>query len=212
MADDSPVTVTIRRRVKAGKEPAFEDALRAFIPLSMRHPGHLGVQVLRPTPGAVPSVWVVVVKFMTRRHYDVFRMCDEYAQWKTQLRELLEDDPVHEEQTGLESWFVLPGATTQPVLPHWKIAVVTWIGVNLAVFPLAYLVGPSLEHWPFIPKQLFLNAATVALLTWLIMPLLTRLLKPLLYPSRSDAHRTTIREDPKPAEPAPSSPSTSASR
>src|SRR5262249_6198073 len=138
MASDSAVTITIRRRVKAGCEPAFEESLRAFIPMSMRHPGHLGVQVLRPTPGSPPE-WVVVIKFLTRGDYDAFRVCDEYVQWTRQLRELLDAEPVYEEQTGLESWFVLPGATTQPVLPKWKMALVTWIGVTIAVFALQFL-------------------------------------------------------------------------
>src|SRR5438132_1759297 len=45
------VTVIITRVVRPGSEAAFEDALRAFIPKSIAFPGHLGVHMLRPTPG-----------------------------------------------------------------------------------------------------------------------------------------------------------------
>jgi antibiotic biosynthesis monooxygenase (ABM) superfamily enzyme len=76
MSDDAAVTVTIRRRVKAGREAAFEDALREFIPHSLRFPGHLGVQILQPAPGATPE-WVVVIKFQCRRDYDGFRHSPE---------------------------------------------------------------------------------------------------------------------------------------
>jgi antibiotic biosynthesis monooxygenase (ABM) superfamily enzyme len=101
MSDDAAVTVTIRRRVKPGREAAFEDALREFIPQSLRFPGHLGVQVLCPAPGAAPE-WVVVIKFRSRRDYDGFRNSPEYAQWRAQILDLLEGDPVVEEQCGLE--------------------------------------------------------------------------------------------------------------
>lgn len=183
MVHDKPVTVTIRRRVKAGQDAAFEVAVREFIPQSLRHPGHLGVQVLRPSPGT-SSEWVVVIKFQTRGHYDTFRTSDEYTQWCTQLRELLEEEPVYEEQCGLESWFVLPGATAQPVLPRWKMALVSWIGVSSAVISLKYLVAPMVAEWPLVPQQLVMTGLTVMLLTWVIMPFLTRLFKPFLYPAR----------------------------
>ncbi len=187
MGEDSAVTITIRRRVKAGREPAFEEALREFIPQALRQPGHLGAQVLRPMAGSSPE-WVVVIKFQSRGHYDAFRTSAEYSRWTAQLRDLLEDEPVYEEKCGLESWFVLPGAASQPVLPRWKMATVTWLGVNMAVISLVLLLDPVLREWPFLVRSLFVNALVVVLLTWVIMPLLTRLLRPWLFPSQSGAN------------------------
>ena len=116
--------------------------LRKFIPQSLRFPGHLGVQILRPTSAASPE-WIVVIKFQSRGAYDGFRNSPEYQRWTAEIRGLLESDPVVEERCGLESWFVLPGATDQPVLPRWKMALVTWIGVNVAVIGLAMLLLSS---------------------------------------------------------------------
>jgi antibiotic biosynthesis monooxygenase (ABM) superfamily enzyme len=193
MVNDSPVTITIRRRVRAGREHAFEEALREFIPRALRHPGHLGAQVLRPMPG-VSTPWLVVIKFQSKGHYDDFRTCAEYAQWTAQLRDLLEEEPVYEEQSGLESWFVLPGDTSLPVLPRWKMALVTWLGVSVAVIGLQQLLGPLLSEWPYLVGALFFNALVVSLLTWGIMPLLTRLLRPWLFPRRPDTSQATTWE------------------
>jgi uncharacterized protein len=181
MSGDDAVTVTIRRRVKAGREAAFEQALREFIPQSLRFPGHLGVQVLRPMRGALPE-WIVVIKFQSRGDYDGFRNSPEYLRWSAQARDLLDADPVVEELCGLESWFALPGAASEPVLPRWKMALVTWIGVNLAVIGLTWLLRPVVGAWPLIPQALLINALVVALLTWVIMPQLTRLFRSWLYP------------------------------
>jgi antibiotic biosynthesis monooxygenase (ABM) superfamily enzyme len=181
MNADAPLTVTINRRVKPGREAAFEEALREFIPQALQFPGHLGVQVLRPTPGSGRE-WVVVIKFQSRTHYTAFRASPEYTAWCAQLLELLEAEPVYQEQCGLESWFALPGATSQPVLPRWKMALATWLGVNVATISLALLLAPLVGNWPLVPQFLFVNALVVVLLTWVIMPLLTRLLRPWLYP------------------------------
>ncbi len=175
------ITVTIRRRVKVGREAAFEAALRDFIPQSLGFPGHLGVQVLRPSPGG-SSEWIVVIRFQDRSDYDAFRTSPEYLQWRAHILELLEADPIIEEQCGLESWFVLPGASSAPALPRWKMALVTWMGVNVAVIGLTLAIGPFVGTWPMVARTLFINALVVALLTWVLMPLLTRLFRRWLFP------------------------------
>jgi antibiotic biosynthesis monooxygenase (ABM) superfamily enzyme len=194
MSDDSAVTVTIRRRVKAGREAPFEEALREFIPQSLQFPGHMGVQVLRPASGAAPE-WVVVVRFRSRRDYDESRALPEFRRWSARILDLLESDPVVEEQCGLEGWFRLPGVVAEPVLPRWKMAIVTWLGVNVAVIPLTWLLGPLVGSWPLIPQALFVNALIVGLLTWVIMPLLTRLLRQWLYSPGSEVLVASTKED-----------------
>lgn len=194
MSDDAAVTITIRRRVKPGREAAFEEALREFIPQSLQFPGHLGVQVLLPAPRVSPE-WVVGIKFRTRRDYDGCRNSPEYSRWCARILELLEADPVVEERCGLEGWFVLLGATSCPELPRWKFALVTWLGVNVAVIGLTRLLGPVVGTWPLILQALFVNALVVVLLTWAIMPLLTRLFRPWLYPQGPDVHAASTKEE-----------------
>ena len=194
MSNDTAVTVTIRRRVKAGHEAAFEEALREFIPQSLRFPGHLGVQVLRPAPGGTPE-WVVVIRFRSRRDYGEFRTSPEYSRWTARIRDLLEADPAVEERRGLEGWFALPGVTAEPALPRWKMALITWIGVNVAVIGLTLLLRPVVGAWPLVPQALVVNTLVVVLLTWVIMPLLTRLFRPWLYPPGQDVLAASTKEE-----------------
>jgi len=185
MNTEDALTVTIRRKIKPGLEERFEQRLREFIPQSLRFAGHLGVQVIRPAEIALsemPSEWVVVIRFRSRETYDAFRTSPEYVQWCAEIRDLLVDDPVTQERYGLENWFRLPGAVETPVLPAWKMALVTWIGVNVCVIGLTLLLGSIVGSWPLVPRALVMNALVVALLTWLVMPLLTRLFRSWLYP------------------------------
>jgi uncharacterized protein len=95
---------------------------------------------------------------------------------------------VHEEDvrvlTGLETWFTLPSKPGQPSPPRYKMAVVTW----LAVFPLITLIfalfGPLLSQLPTLLRTLILTMVMVTLMTYVIMPRLTRLFSFWLYPDR----------------------------
>jgi uncharacterized protein len=43
-----PVTTTVTRRAKPGREPFYEPFLDGIIAAATRFPGHLGVEVFRP--------------------------------------------------------------------------------------------------------------------------------------------------------------------
>ena len=62
------------------------------------------------------------------------------------------------------------------------MAVATFIGV----FPLAMIlnltIGPVIREWPFVPRNAVFNACVVALLSWAVMPVVTRLLHGWLQP------------------------------
>jgi antibiotic biosynthesis monooxygenase (ABM) superfamily enzyme len=76
------------------------------------------------------------------------------------------------------------------------MALVTWLGVNVVVISLTWLLGPLLGAWPLIPQALFVNALVVVLLTWVIMPLLTRLFRRWLYPPEPGLLAASTKEEP----------------
>jgi len=86
-----------------------------------------------------------------------------------------------EELTGLESWFTLPGAALRP-LPKWKMAAATLLGVFPTSLLLGETVGRGMVDWPLLLRSAVFAALMVALLTWVVMPLLTRALHNWFYP------------------------------
>ena len=68
------------------------------------------------------------------------------------------------------------------------MAVATFLGV----FPLAMLLnltlGPVIREWPFVLRNATFNAFVVALLAWVVMPIVTKVLRGWLQP------RTTTQE------------------
>lgn len=78
---------------------------------------------------------------------------------------------------GMDAWFAIAG---KPATPKWKTFLVTWLAVYPALLSITYLLNallPASER----PVQLALSSALLtASLTWIIMPLLTRQLRPWL--------------------------------
>lgn len=73
---------------------------------------------------------------------------------------------------GLEAWF--HSSHTPP--PRWKMAVATLLGVYPTSLLLAVTVGGAVHTWPLLARSLVIAGCMVALLTWVVMPLVTRLL------------------------------------
>jgi len=91
-------------------------------------------------------------------------------------------------RTGLESWFTLPSDPGLPPPPPYKMALLTW----LTIFPLISLVivvlGPHLRGLALLPRLAITTAVTVPLMTWIVMPIVTKLLRRWLL--RYAAHRS----------------------
>jgi uncharacterized protein len=169
-----PVQIAIVRTVKPGCETAFEEALHKFIQRSLALSGQMGVHIIRPAPGTGSRQYGIIRKFMDREAVAAFRTSPEYLEWNYAVMDLTEGPSQVEELNGLESWFTLPGQPLRP-LPKWKMALVTFIGVDVVTTVLLLTVGPLIQSWPFPVRNSVFNVLVVACLTWLAMPLLTRI-------------------------------------
>ena len=172
---NEPIQVAIVRTVKPGSEAAFERALHDFIQRTLPQPGQMGVHIIRPAPGSNSLQYGIIRKFAGRKALAEFRTSPEYLEWNQTVLDLTEGGSHVEELCGLESWFTLPGRPLQP-LPQWKMAVATYLGVVPVIMGLSLTLGPLISSWNFILNNLVFNACVVALLTWVVMPLITRAL------------------------------------
>ena len=83
--------------------------------------------------------------------------------------------------TGLEFWFDLPSVAVTLVPSRHKMALVLMIVVYTLVLTLGTLMQPILQEFPFWKKLLFIIPLQVVLMTYLVMPAITRLLKTWIY-------------------------------
>ena len=183
-----PVTTTVTRRVKPGHEALYDQFLAGINAAASRFPGHLGVDVFRPE-SASAGEYRIVYRFDTGEHLRAWLDSDERAAWLERAEPHVVGPMRTRVVTGLETWFTLPDRPGAPPPPPYKMALLTW----LTIFPLITLVvialDPLLEKLDLVPRLAVTTAVTVPIMTWLVMPRITRLLRSWLYPTVSPSRR-----------------------
>ena len=175
-----PVAVLTLRRVKPGSEERFEAALHDFIARSLHTEGQLGVHVLRPALGTGPREYGIVRRFSNAGFRNRFYSSQLFQQWELTVAPLTEGGAQRQELSGLETWFTLPGQRSMIPPPRWKMAIVTVVGVWPVSMLVSWLLNPHASGLPAPLKALCTAVGIVILLTWVVMPLLVRILSPWL--------------------------------
>jgi antibiotic biosynthesis monooxygenase (ABM) superfamily enzyme len=173
-----PIHIAITRRVLPGREAEFQQALREFFQTSFAHGAVLGASMLTPTPGSDSREYGILRTFPNEAERDAFYQSPMFKAWEERARMLTEGEPVYRQLHGLEAWFRSPHNPP----PRWKMAVVTYLGVLPVVMFLSLTLGPAIRSWNFVLSNALFNACVVAALTWVVMPLFTRLLHGWLNP------------------------------
>ena len=182
MASD-PVTVVVRRRVKPGAEADFESAMQDFIRFALAFPGNRGIDVVRPQPGGTRE-YTVVDRFADWSARRAFKESPDYRTWMARLRALSEQDPYIEEHDGLGGWFTPPEASRPSPPAQAKMALVTFLGVYPLTSTLPPLGAWLAPQWHPLLVNVFVTGTIVAALTWIVMPILTRVFRPWLFGPR----------------------------
>jgi len=169
--DEPGVTLVVSRVVRPGREAEFESWARDIQAAAQGFPGPLGTVRLKEPSG--------VSHFVTR-----FDEPAHLKEWETsaERRSLVEKaDRISEERRqtaiGLDAWFAIsPQATS----PRWKTWVVTWCAVYPALLVVSLTIRALVpDLW--LPAQLAISSLVLTgALTWLVMPTITRLLRPWL--------------------------------
>lgn len=174
-------TVIVRRPVEAGSFDLVEAKVREVLQAAKQHPGHRGTVVLRGGTVEEPELFIVH-RFRSKQDWFNWRNAPDHTGLISELERVTGIEAEHQFAEGLESWFTLPGVSGFSAPSKSKMALVTW----LAIFPLLILVAvatePVLDGWSWIAQLSIRTAITVPLMTWLVMPAMTRMLNNWLYP------------------------------
>lgn len=173
-----PIHVAITRRVRPGCEAEFQAALREFFQASFTHGGVWGASMLTPAPGSDTREYGILRTFANPWERDDFYGSSMFKAWEERARALTEGEPVYRQLTGLEAWFRAPHSPP----PRWKMAIAAFLGVFPTAAILHLTLGRAIQPWPFLLASLVFNATMVALLTWIVMPVVTRALGGWLHP------------------------------
>ncbi|MBC7932351.1 MAG: antibiotic biosynthesis monooxygenase [Rubrivivax sp.] len=174
------VAFIITHTVVAGTETQYEGWLADILGAVSSFPGYVGREVFRPARGK--RKYTTIVRFDSQVQLDAWAASDTRQSYIDRVSHLLEEGDRHEIRTGIDFWFTPEGV--KPPKP-WKQFLLTLT----AVYPLSLIIprlyGPLFRSAPTLGHPLvagLLIAATLtALLTFLIMPRYTRLVRRWLF-------------------------------
>jgi uncharacterized protein len=170
VAESKAVKVVFEWRVLPGGGERFQRWIAQLAAHAAGAAGYEGSSVF-----SAQDEWLLLLRFADR---------DALTRWQAESRtaELLaacapfaQGGQRQPQRSGLETWFHLPGHAAPP---RWKMAIVTWCALLPQVLLLGEVMPASL---PPLAQTALGTAIPVAMLTWVVMPLLTRLLAPWLF-------------------------------
>jgi antibiotic biosynthesis monooxygenase (ABM) superfamily enzyme len=184
----NPVTVIVKRIAKKDKIKEFEEWLSGISKEVSKQEGNMGIDTIRPTDKSKLE-YVVIFRF---NNYDSLTKWEKSTirnEWLQKGRKLVESDYDVQKMTGLEFWFTpyfnngsSPMIPLQPP-PRYKMVIVTIPVISILLLTLVPQIQFLTEMLsiPFPIRLVIALTITVLLMTYVIMPLLTKLLKSWLF-------------------------------
>jgi hypothetical protein len=179
--NNPPVTVAVLRRAKPGYEADFERVILGITKAAMTFEGHLGANIfhsINPTD----SEYLIIFKFDCMTNLQRWEESEVRHKWLARAEGLTLGPPATRILTGMETWFTLP-AQQAVSPPRYKMALVTWLAIFPLISGINLLFGPVLNQMPLSLRTLILTVVLISLMTYFIMPQMTRIFAWWLYSS-----------------------------
>jgi uncharacterized protein len=182
-AAPSGATAVITHRVRAGREADYEHWLGEIVPRCQAFPGHLDAQIIRPIAG-LTTTYTVVIRFNTGDHLGQWLGSSERGHLIEKVRPMLTGDEDYTVRSGLDFWF-MPSGSDVKVPVRWKQFLIAWSAIYPLVLVLPLVVVPVLRRFGVPDNRalimLLVTAVVVFLMTYVIMPRYTRLVRRWLF-------------------------------
>ncbi len=179
---NEPVTMMFTERIKLDKTDQYEAWSKGVLDSVKEFEGYLGSDVIRPEESSLQE-YITLVRFDSCIHLKEWRESSSLATWQNKLPEFLIGDPHHQESSGLDLWFDRPDTPQkfrEP--PFWKQVIIGVICVYPLVLFLSWTVTPIMKEFPREFAILVNVVILSSLLTYPVMPWVTRQLRAWLYP------------------------------
>lgn len=178
-----PVTVIVSRRVKKSDVQAFEKLCNQMTECASHFDGYVSTAILRPINVDDPE-YRIIFKFVDKQTLAKWEASEQRAEILQEIESLLVEPGEREEISGLVTWFSLPSKNPLTPPPRYKMTLVSWLALYPAVTLIFLAFEPWLVHIPLPLRTLLVTVVVIVLMSYVLMPLMTRLFAFWLYPER----------------------------
>ncbi|HIA52763.1 MAG TPA: hypothetical protein EYN91_11850 [Candidatus Melainabacteria bacterium] len=176
------VAVAIVTEVKPGLEAPYREFEKQFQSAQAKRRGYRGVYLQPPTK-KTPNVWTTLIRFDSPDALDEWFVSDERKRLLTLAEPVVNSTEFQSVTGSFPGWF--PSQEKgQKGPPNWKTALLILLGLYPIVMLEIRFLNPQLHSLNSAVANFIGNAISVALTTWVTMPLLIKAFTPWLFPKK----------------------------
>lgn len=149
-----------------------------------RHPGFLGAELIPPETD--DDLYQVVVNYASEEDLSRWDNSADRREILGRMAAHAEGEPKHRRLSAVDEWFLGPSVPSSTVIPRWKSAIVTWMGIWPLASLVLYFVAPIWQNLgvPFLLSTAINVTLIVVGMVYLVSPLLTKVMRWFLVPKR----------------------------
>ena len=171
--DSDRVTAVSSVRLRPGAADAYRELHDQVLAELVTLPGFLRSDLFEPVQG-VQDETVVVLAFDSRANLDRWLMSDTRRDFLARMDALIEGDRTVNVVGGFGGWFAPTGSVR---VKPWKSAVAVLLALLPTSLAFAWLRETFFQDIALVPGIILGNVFGVAILTWVLMPVITRRLE-----------------------------------
>lgn len=169
------VTVLVNRVVSSTDSQSFLAELRNLLEEFDRFPGTAGSLVFQQSDGDTQVEFSILQRFASEEDHQAWRASPGFDRW---LREIAPQTPMPNHvrhYSGVESLFVSDRTAGAP--PLWKMTILLIIAAYPMTLASSYWIVPALSGLPMLLSTLIMSLCVVSAMTYVLVPLLTRIFR-----------------------------------
>ncbi len=136
-----------------------------------------------PSADSAQATYTNVFRFETLEHLRAFERTDLHRRYFEEVADYVEADAVWDSHTGLEMWFAPPPGTAVPQPIRWRMALVVGTVVYVLVLIFGAIAAATIGDLPSPLRLAIVIAVEISLMTYVILPWVTRRLAHWIYPT-----------------------------
>lgn len=191
LSPQSRATAVVVQTVPPERSHEFLEWQRGITGDASHHPGYKYTEIYQPSPGT-KAEWVTVVHFESNALLETWLNSPVRQKWVEEFKTRFGDFTL-KRVGGFDAWFSDVDGTDNEKIPDWKMVVTVVAALYPTVMVLTYwLLTPFLKPLPFAAQMLIGNIASVSILQWVAMPVLTRRISFWLRPTKATGLGITV--------------------
>ncbi len=181
------VTQVILSKIKPDMEDAYREWSVRIQQAQAKYPGYRGTYIQPPGSGGATH-WTTMLRYDTAAHLDAWLAAPERAELLRESKAFIEDEELMRLGTSFPGWVPVNPVTGKGP-PDWKTAILVVLGLYPTVLLELRFLNPHLTHLNPSLATFIGNVGSVAVTSFLTMPLFVRWFGWWLFPDNKSKSR-----------------------